>query len=353
MFYNWQKTFSYDAPLSIVVGARGIGKTYGLRKQFVKDYLKDGSRFVAVVRYKAAIQGTNGIQYGYFDKLQQLNEFPNHRFKVEGSRAYIAHVSDDEEKPDWELLGYFVALSDMQRTKEKTYSHVKRIVFDEFAIDKRTNTRYIPQEFSIFTNILSSVIREEAGKGTPARVYLLGNSCDLTNPYFSAFGIRKEPVEGYTWHNGKSVLLHYVKDAEFASSQSETLVGRLLNGSHESDMMFSNEFLNVHNGLIEEKTPNAKFTFGIVYARERFGVWLDGKTGIVYVNTSIPANVNTDLFPIFAMTNADNDIDLAIATRSESYLKRICTLYVRGHVRYADEGCFESFSHVLSLMGIR
>lgn len=351
MFYDWQKTFSYDAPLTIVVGARGIGKTYGLRKQFVKDYIKDGSRFVAIVRYKAAIEGSGGIQHGYFDKLMQLNEFPNHVFKVEGQNAYIARASED--KPRWNQMGYFVALSNMQRTKEKTYSNVRRIVFDEFAIDKRTNSQYLSNEFGIFTNVLSSLIREEAGKGTKARVYLLGNSCDLTNPYFSAFGIRKEPIDGFSWHNGKSVLLHYVKDEEFSRSQQDTLVGKLLAGSNETDMMFSNEFLNVHNGLIEPKTPNAKFSFGIVYAGESFGIWLDCCSGIVYVNRSIPNNVDSSRFPIFAMTNADNDLNLSVATRSEPYLKRIRKLYVKGQVRYDDEGCFESFSRVLSLMGIR
>ena len=32
-YYDWHKTLSYNADVTMVIGARGIGKTYGLRKQ--------------------------------------------------------------------------------------------------------------------------------------------------------------------------------------------------------------------------------------------------------------------------------------------------------------------------------
>ena len=43
-FYDWNKTLSYDADVTMVIGAKGIGKTFGLRKQCIKDFLRDGSR---------------------------------------------------------------------------------------------------------------------------------------------------------------------------------------------------------------------------------------------------------------------------------------------------------------------
>ena len=51
-YYDWGTTLSYDADVTQVVTLRGKGKTYGLRKQFVKDFLKDESRFVEVCRFK-------------------------------------------------------------------------------------------------------------------------------------------------------------------------------------------------------------------------------------------------------------------------------------------------------------
>ena len=38
-FYDWHKTLSYDADVTMVIGPRGVGKTFGLRKQCIKDFL--------------------------------------------------------------------------------------------------------------------------------------------------------------------------------------------------------------------------------------------------------------------------------------------------------------------------
>lgn len=37
-YYDWQKMLSYDADVTIVVGAHGCGKTFALRRQCIADY---------------------------------------------------------------------------------------------------------------------------------------------------------------------------------------------------------------------------------------------------------------------------------------------------------------------------
>ncbi len=73
-FYDWGRTFSKDAYMTFVCATRDAGKTYGLRKQFVRDFLKDGSRFVQLVRFKTGLSAVAG---GFFDQLQ---EGPNVEF---------------------------------------------------------------------------------------------------------------------------------------------------------------------------------------------------------------------------------------------------------------------------------
>ena len=48
-YYGWERTLSYDADVTMVIGARGIGKTFGLRMQCIRDLIRDGSRFCEVV----------------------------------------------------------------------------------------------------------------------------------------------------------------------------------------------------------------------------------------------------------------------------------------------------------------
>ena len=75
-YYDWHKTLSYDSDVTMVIGPRGIGKTFGLRYQCIKDFLKDGSRFVEVCRFKAEL---SGVSDGYFNRLQDMPEFPHHQ----------------------------------------------------------------------------------------------------------------------------------------------------------------------------------------------------------------------------------------------------------------------------------
>lgn len=63
-YYDWEKTLSYDADVTMVIGARGVGKTFGLRKQCIKDFLRDGSRFVEVTRFKNELSGVSDVGGG-------------------------------------------------------------------------------------------------------------------------------------------------------------------------------------------------------------------------------------------------------------------------------------------------
>ena len=58
-YYDWEKTLSYDADVTMVIGARGVGKTFGLRRQFIRDYLRHEWRFVEVTRYKNELSGVS------------------------------------------------------------------------------------------------------------------------------------------------------------------------------------------------------------------------------------------------------------------------------------------------------
>lgn len=350
-YYDWPKTFSYDADINIIVSERGYGKTYGLRKQCVKDFLKDGSRFVVIVRYKNSLKGDDAVQRGFFEKLELNDEFPDYVLKTEGTKAYIADKpKSEDEKPSWKLIGYFVALTNMQRSKEGTFVNVRRVIFDEFIIDKRTRAQYLQGEFGLFVNVLSSIAREEVGKPTKVRAYLLGNACDLTNPYFARYGITKAPDFGYTWHFGKTVLLHYSQDKEFQEGQRDTLVGRAVKGTQEERIIIGNEFANSNSEFIAQKTKNAKFSFGIVYRGELFGIWCDEQAGYYYVNRKVPNNSKR---PIYSLTCEDNSVNYIAAKRAERILKSFVELYYLGIVRYDSPATYERLMQALALFGVR
>lgn len=366
-YYNWQKTFSYNATLNMVITARGRGKTYGIRKQCVSDYLKNGKRFAEIVRYNKNISETAD---GYFTKLEHNNEFPDHIFKVIGDKGYIAkkpleipildketgeELYDDEgnlitksEKPKWELLCYFVSLNGQQNAKKKTFVNIGRIIFDEFILEKNSFPGYLPREYKKFVNLIDTLAREVLGETEPVKIYMLSNACDIVNPYFQEYGIYDEPEAGYRWLVKGDVLLHFENDPVYSEEKLQTVAGRLSRG-HNSDMV-NNVFSNAGDQYIAKKPKDAKFAYGFVYRGEEFGVWISWREGYYYINDKIPNGTNID---VFSLSTSDNAPNYLMARRNEPRLRKLIDLFYNGLVRYSTPSIREQFFKVTSLFGVR
>ena len=358
-YYDWHKTLSYDADVTMVIGARGIGKTFGLRVQCIRDWIKDGSRFVEVCRFKNEL---SGVADGYFNRTGTLPEFDDYVFKTDARYAYIAlKPTDDGEKkskPDWHLIGYFIALSDAQRMKKRTFDKVRRIIFDESILESSDRYHnYLPNEFGVLANLVDTVSRERADTySIRPRVYLLGNACDLSNPYFAAYGVGTDLKFGYRWYAKKTFLLHYVESGDYAMEKlTGTVAGRMMQGTVAATVAIDNEFVGVTDEFVCRKPSRAKFSFGIVCEGSEFGVWCDLHGGLYYVTDKLPKNAKRDDFngPIFALTVDDNRINYIAARRANKTLSYFAEMYYLNLVRYDSIKTKADFRTVLSMFGIR
>lgn len=274
---------SYDAPVTMVITARGLGKSYGIRKQCIKDYLKKRKRFVEVTRFKEEMIA---LERNYFDRVSQ--EFPRYDFKVEKDCAYIAIKMPDPKNQNWELLGYFISMTAFQMIKKMTFNHVKRIILDECIIDRNDRFHdYLPNEWDILTNIVDTVTRERDGDES-AHVYLLGNACDVINPYFERARISGTPEHGYSWHAKHTILLHYPDNSDYAREKNATLAGRMALGGDTERTAGENEFVNTELSLCEPKSARAEYVCALVYHDRPLSVWVDDCDGRYYITGQIP-----------------------------------------------------------------
>lgn len=353
-YFDWAKTLSYKADVTMVVTERGFGKTYGLRKQFVRDYLKHGARFVEFTRYKNEVAG---VSRGYFDKLEENNEFPSYRFKTDNARAYIASASIERPKgDDWECIGYFVPLSTAQSLKKMTFRNVYRLVLDEAIIDKRINqySRYLKNEFEILTNAIDSVTRERADnvERLHPKLYLLGNACDMLNPYFIAFGVNKVPEHGYTWFNSKKFLLAYPKNKGYARQKAkDTLAGRMASMSDQKYSALENKFKTGDLTLIERKPSSAVIKFGWLWKGIAYSYWDDEKgTQCAYICKGFPKGSGA---PFVSVSPEDQTVDLRVAERDSKYFMLMKYMYHYALLRYDSERTRNTFFEVMKLFGVR
>lgn len=332
----------------MVITARGWGKTFGLRKQCLKDVDK-GYRFVEVVRFANEL---SAIQAGYFDKLaNELSELDGWEFKTEGQKGY--RRPKDSKQP-WELICYFVALTQMQTTKKQTFVKVKRIIYDEAILDAMDKTHhYLPYEWEMLANVVDSCTRQNASDDDmqPAYLYLLANAVDLINPVFLHFQINDVPKNGYTWFDGKFFLLHKLNDDEYGhAKETRTLAGRMLAGTRAGDLANYNRMELLVDANIKKKPSNARCQFNIRCKGETWGIWYDQQASFYYVSKRCVKQ-----FPIktYALTLEDGSPDVISLKINKRFLSSFANFVYQGMVFFENAQIKDSFMRAISLYGIR
>lgn len=356
-YYDWGKTFSYQTgtqgEFCLVIGGKNIGKTFGIRASCIKRFLSNGELFVEICRTK---DEKKMVSAGYFDKLQELNQFEGYIFRTTGNEGYIAkepaknpETGEYAEKPNWQLICYFVSLTTFQTEKKRTFKRPTRFIFDEAVIDRKDRYHtYLRSEYLVLANLLDSVSRQQPN-GYQYRVYLLGNSCDLTCPYLRYLGIDKPPEYGYSFWNEKNTLLHYVEPWDAEDQKRNTVVGRMLRGMKEADMVFGNQFDVSDTGDIAKKGPGAKYAFAIKYADNTFSVWMDYGQGLTFVQTKMPKQARN----VFTLTKRDASLDYQAVDKANGYIKSLNQLWYSGLMRFDSPVTRELFLQVLDFLGVR
>lgn len=347
-FYDWDRTCSYRADVTMVIAARDRGKTFGLRRRSLRRAIERGLRFVEVCRHKEEI---GGVMQGYFDRLAALPEFEAYEFLCEGRRGkYRRRVEEGEKRPAWETACYFVALTEAQKLKKQTFLAVDTIIMDEALVERWTpHSRYLPREPMILANLVDTVTRQVPGVPSPSpHLYLLCNSVDLVNPYFAFFGIDRAPERGYSWHAGHLMLLHYEETVPTTERRAEeTLAGRLMAGTAEGATALQNEFDPGDESTIEARPASARFWFGIHYAGEGYGLWHERGSDLFYVDRKIPREGKA-----FALTRRDGAVDRIQARRSTRALRSLADAWYAGQLRFDTPATRDGLLDALRMFGV-
>lgn len=187
-YWEIWNVLSKDAQYNIIYGERSNGKTYGTLNYCLQCYFTDGSEFAYIRRWDEDLVGKKGeslfnglIKNGVIRKLSKGKW--NH--VVYKSRAYYMAFIDDEGviTTDVKPFAYAFALTQHEHYKSNSYPNIKNIVFDEFL----TRGVYLPDEFIIFQNVLSTLIRLR----DDVKIFMLGNTVNKYCPYFKEMGLSR------------------------------------------------------------------------------------------------------------------------------------------------------------------
>ena len=180
---NWDYILSQQASFISVVGARGVGKTYGAFKKL----LKEKKKFIYLRRLKSQLDQCGKLEGNPFKKLNDDLEMDIKPFP---SGGIITFRETDKSGP---VAAVGVALSVVANIRGIDFSDYDYIIFDEFI--SSIGERPIKNEFAAFLNFYETVNRNRELEGkTPVKCIMLGNANTLINPYFSAWHFMKTAV---------------------------------------------------------------------------------------------------------------------------------------------------------------
>lgn len=331
-YYTYDKVMSYNAIFNMIVGARGLGKTYGAKKRVITDWIKRRREFIYLRRFSTE---TKASKNSFFADI--AHEFPDWDFRVEGYLAQASSVeSRGAKKREWHTMGYFRELTGGQKLKSVSYPNVYTIIFDEFIIERGSATHYLPDETTALSNFYSTVDRWN----DRVRVFLLANSVSIDNPYFLEWDITPDDGELQTKRNG-FVLVHFPASKDFQGQALQTRFGQFIGGTDYGDYAAGNTFADNHKNLIAPKDPAAIYYYTIETRKGAFSCWWNAKTNIWYMQEKRPGQEI-----LYTMDELHHDVDKLLVKYSDKQLAYMRSAYRRGDARFDSPRTRNQFAEI-------
>ena len=224
-YYSPDAIDEYHAHYNFIFGKRSNGKTYSILKKIVNKYVTHGKQGAYLRRYREDFKGKRGETL--FNALIAdgvISELTDGRWttvKYYSDRWYLAKPDEETGRliADSEPFCYAFSLASMEHDKSTSYPNITTIFFDEVI----TRMGYLPNEFVIFMNCLSTIIRQR----DDVTIYMCSNTVNKYCPYFAEMGLHHvidmEPgtIDVYQYGDSKlKVAVERTKDHNIGGRKS-------------------------------------------------------------------------------------------------------------------------------------
>lgn len=185
-FYRLNKILKTNAHYNVIFGERSSGKTFAVLELGIKNFVENGKQLAIVRRWNEDFIGKRGQQM--FDALvtagvvKELTggEWTNVYYFA--SKWFLCRYENGDRITHERPFAYGFSITSMEHDKSTSYPDVTTICFDEFL----TRTVYLPDEFVLFCNVISTIVRSR----TDVKIFMLGNTVNKYCPYFAEMGLK-------------------------------------------------------------------------------------------------------------------------------------------------------------------
>ena len=190
-YYSLTNILKRKARYNVIFGERSNGKSYSVQEHGLKKFLAGKGQLAVIRRWREDLRGKRGSML--FANLEcngngenvisKLTNGQYDRVIYISSKWYLGYFDESTQrnvimdKP----FAFAFALSEMEHDKSTSYPEVTTILFDEFM----TRGAYLPDEFVLFMNVLSTIIRDR----DDVEIFMCANTISKYCPYFKEMGL--------------------------------------------------------------------------------------------------------------------------------------------------------------------
>lgn len=354
-YYSLNKINKKNATYNVIFGERSNGKTYATLKQALENYFDNGSQFAYIRRWSVDVQPKRMnnlfnaiIEDGYLEKLSG-GKFTAIFYRT--GRFYLC-TYNDKGKPIYneeDVIGYAFSLSENEHNKANSYPRVTTIIFDEFL----TNKIYLPDEFILFMNTVSTIVRQR----TNVKIYMLGNTVNKFCPYFKEMGLtnilsmKQGSIDLYTYGDSKlKVAVEYAdskkkfKKNNFYFAFNNPKLKMITGGAWE---------LNIYpHAPVKWLPKNIIFTYFIDFNDNIYQCEIINKDTNVftYIHEKTTPIKNPDKDIIYTLDyNPKINYNVNILKPLTDYQNKITWFYTHDRVYYQDNNVGDAINNYLKI----
>ena len=214
-YYTLKPILAKGCRYNLIFGERSKGKTTAILEYCAMQYAEKGEQSAYLRRWDIEMVGKRGSQL-FADiaargRIKAITHGEWSDVHYYASKWYFCRYQEDGKKEICEEpFIYGFALNTMEHDKSISFPGVTTVFFDEFL----TRSTYLVDEFVIFCNVLSTIIRHRDN----VRIFMAGNTINKYCPYFTEMGLsnvkKMKPgtIDVYTYgDSGLSVAVEYTE----------------------------------------------------------------------------------------------------------------------------------------------
>lgn len=348
-WYNPQKMLSYNQFVNFIIGGRGIGKTFSIKKHLLRKHIKTGKQFIYLRRNKSELDRIDKEKFFTTKLLEQV--FTD--FKIIDSDASKVHsrivfkatntgkeenvltISSQKVILNGKIVCYMKSLSTWVDLKGSEYDDVDDILFDEVLIDMASKKQYLKNEVEAFLNLIYSVFRDRSD----CHCYLLSNATNPNNPYFAFLRFYNTPEKRFYNMKSRSFLIEFPPNKPFENEEDNPFF-KLIKGSKVYGSMVENEF-QIDNTKNISKVKGEKTRL--------YSFYIDGTfltcyyvNGVIYIAKGFDRNLKA-----YCLNAGETENGFIYLQKTSPVARAIKANYLRNLMIYSDLETKNKFMEVI------